>query len=166
MDSSCCSLRRARSRSSEQKLRAETDPAAALAEGDHRVGVIRPGTDADRRADGAQRGLRGKAGDILRAAAEHEGTVPEDRVILFADGPRALLRRQAVRLQQGLLLLPDGLGVAQEGAARVGQLQRRAADDELRTQLLLHGGDMAGERLLRDMQGLGRAGKAALAGEN
>lgn len=43
---------------------------------------------------------------------------------------------------------------------------RRAADDELHAQLLLHGGDMAGERLLRDMQGLGRAGKAALAGEN
>ena len=38
--------------------------------------------------------------------------------------------------------------------------------EELRAQLLLHGGDMAGERLLRDMQGLGRAGKAALAGKD
>ena len=39
-------------------------------------------------------------------------------------------------------------------------------NEELRAQLLLHGGDMAGERLLRNMQGLGRAGKAALAGKD
>lgn len=55
----------------------------------------------------------------------------------------------------GFLCFVDALsGDAEEGG------------EELRAQLLLHGGDMAGERLLRDMQGLGRAGKAALAGEN
>ena len=66
----------------QEQLGAEIHAAAALAERDHGIGVIRPGADADRRADAPQRLLGGKAGDILRPAAEEERTIPKNGIVL------------------------------------------------------------------------------------
>ena len=107
----------------QEKLRAEIHAAAALAERDHGIGVIRPGADADRRADAPQRLLGGKAGDILRPAAEEERTIPKNGIVLRLHGAVALFRRQAARLQKRA-----GDELCSASAARVKLRSRASAE--------------------------------------
>ena len=61
----------------------------------------------------------------------------------------------------GLLRLTERFGIAQKGPPGVGQLKRCAPHDERAAKLRFKSRDVGGERLLRDVQGVGSAGKAS-----
>ena len=66
----------------------------------------------------------------------------------------------------GLSRLPDGFGIAQKRAARIGEFKRRAAHKECAAKLLFKSRNVGRERLLRDMQCFGGAGKVFLPREH
>ena len=79
------------------------------------------------------------------------------------DGAAHLLRKALERRGGVLAHLQDLLGVAVEELARVGGVGLlRRAHDELDAELTLERGDVGGDGRLRQVQQLGRAGKAAV----
>ena len=66
----------------------------------------------------------------------------------------------------GLSRLADGFGIAQKRPACVGELERRAAHKERAAKLLFKSRNVGRERLLRDMQCFGGAGKVFLPREH
>ena len=100
-----------------------------------------------------------------RDQARHDGAAAR---VANADAQLALLifGNIAELALHCLPRLPDRFGIVQKLPARVGELKRRAAHKECAAKLLFKSRNVGRERLLRDMQCFGGAGKVFLPREH